>query len=109
MAGKVILDATSGNTGIAYAMMGAARASSVTLCVPENVTPERKPASSYGAELVFTNPLEGSDGAIRMAQQMNAANPGNMSSMRINTTTISTGDRTTTRPGWRSSARPDHH
>ena len=77
VAGKVILDATSGNTGIAYAMMGAAMGYSVTLCVPENVTPERKRIlRAYGAELVFTNPLEGSDGAIRMAQQMNEANPG---------------------------------
>ena len=77
VAGKVILDATSGNTGIAYAMMGAALGFNVTLCVPENVTPERKRIlRAYGAELVFTNPLEGSDGAIRTAQQMNEANPG---------------------------------
>ncbi len=77
VAGKVILDATSGNTGIAYAMMGAAMGFSVTLCVPENVTPERKRIlRAYGAELVFTNPLEGSDGAIRMAQQMNESSPG---------------------------------
>ena len=75
--GKVILDATSGNTGIAYAMMGAAMGYSVTLCVPENVTPERKRIlRAYGAELVFTNPLEGSDGAIRTAQRMNEDNPG---------------------------------
>ena len=75
--GKVILDATSGNTGIAYAMMGAAMGYSVTLCVPENVTPERKRIlRAYGAELVFTNPLEGSDGAIRTAQTMNAESPG---------------------------------
>ena len=75
--GKVILDATSGNTGIAYAMMGAALGYSVTLCVPENVTPERKRIlRAYGAELIFTNPLEGSDGAIRTAQRMNAADPG---------------------------------
>jgi len=74
--GKVILDATSGNTGIAYAMIGAAMGFAVTLCVPENVTPERKRIlRAYGADLVFTNPLEGSDGAIRMAQQMNAAAP----------------------------------
>ena len=104
--GKVILDATSGNTGIAYAMMGAAMGYSVTLCVPENVTPERKRIlRAYGAELVFTNPLEGSDGAIRMAQQMNAADPASTST-RTNTTTISTGDRITTRPGRKSSARP---
>jgi cysteine synthase B len=75
--GKIILDATSGNTGIAYAMMGAAMGYSVTLCVPENVTPERKRIlRAYGAELVFTNPLEGSDGAIRTAQRMNDDAPG---------------------------------
>jgi cysteine synthase B len=74
--GKVILDATSGNTGIAYAMIGAAMDYHVTLCVPENVTPERKRIlRAYGAELIFTNPLEGSDGAIREAQRMNAADP----------------------------------
>lgn len=74
---KVILDATSGNTGIAYAMIGAAMDYKVTLCVPENVTPERKRIlRAYGAKLVFTNPLEGSDGAIRTAQQMYAENPG---------------------------------
>ena len=75
--GKIILDATSGNTGIAYAMMGAAMGYTVTLCVPENVTPERKRIlRAYGAELVFTNALEGSDGAIRTAQKMNDAEPG---------------------------------
>ena len=58
VAGKVILDATSGNTGIAYAMIGAAMGFKVTLCVPENVTPERKRIlRAYGAELIFTNPL----------------------------------------------------
>jgi len=73
---KVILDATSGNTGIAYAMIGAAMDYQVTLCVPENVTPERKRIlRAYGAKLIFTNPLEGSDGAIRMAQQMYAEHP----------------------------------
>jgi cysteine synthase B len=75
--GKIILDATSGNTGIAYAMIGAAIGYTVTLCVPENVTPERKRIlRAYGAELIFTNPLEGSDGAIRAAQRLHAANPG---------------------------------
>lgn len=71
VAGRTILDATSGNTGIAYAMIGAALGYRVTLCVPENVTPERKRIlRAYGAELIFTNPLEGSDGAIRAAQRM---------------------------------------
>lgn len=74
--GKTILDATSGNTGIAYAMMGAAMDYKVTLCVPENVTPERKRIlRAYGAELIFTDPLEGSDGAIRMAQKLNGDAP----------------------------------
>ena len=76
VAGKTILDATSGNTGIAYAMMGAAMDYKVTLCVPENVTPERKRIlRAYGAELIFTDPLEGSDGAIRMAQKLNRDAP----------------------------------
>ena len=76
VAGKTIMDATSGNTGIAYAMMGAAMDFKVTLCVPTNVTPERKRIlRAYGAELVFTDPLEGSDGAIRMAQKLNREEP----------------------------------
>ncbi len=68
--GRRILDATSGNTGIAYAMIGAALGYGVTLCVPGNATEERKRIlRTYGAELIFTNPLEGSDGAIREAQR----------------------------------------
>jgi cysteine synthase B len=71
-----ILDATSGNTGIAYAMIGAALGYGVTLCVPENVTIERKRIlRTYGAELVFTSPLEGSDGAIREARRRYAHDP----------------------------------
>ncbi len=71
-----ILDATSGNTGIAYAMLGAALGYEVTLCVPANVTPERKRVlGAYGAELIFTDPLDGSDGAIRAARQLHAATP----------------------------------
>jgi cysteine synthase B len=74
--GRRILDATSGNTGIAYAMIGAALGYGVTLCVPENVTPERRRIlRTYGAELIFTNPLEGSDGAIREARARFAADP----------------------------------
>ena len=62
---KIILDATSGNTGIAYAMIGAAKGYRVRLCVPENVTPERKRIlKAFGAEVVFTDPMQGSDGAI---------------------------------------------
>src|SRR5947208_11929550 len=65
-AGQTILDATSGNTGIAYAMVGAARGYSVKLCVPANASPERKlMLRALGAELVLTDPLEGgTDGAI---------------------------------------------
>jgi len=74
---RIILDATSGNTGIAYAMIGAARGYRVRLCVPENVTPERKRIlHAYGAEIVFTDPMEGSDGAIIRARAMYAAEPG---------------------------------
>jgi cysteine synthase B len=73
---KVILDATSGNTGIAYAMIGAARGYKVRLCVPENVTPERKRIlQAFGAEIVFTDPMDGSDGAILRAKAMYAAEP----------------------------------
>jgi cysteine synthase B len=74
--GRTILDATSGNTGIAYAMIGASRGYGVRLCIPENVTPERKRIlRAYGAELVLTNPLEGSDGAIRKARALHDAEP----------------------------------
>ena len=73
---KILLDATSGNTGIAYAMIGAARGYRVRLCVPENVTPERKRIlKAFGAEIVFTDPMEGSDGAIIRARQMFADHP----------------------------------
>ena len=67
----MILDATSGNTGIAYAMIGAARGYAVKLCLPANASPERKRIlRAYGAELVLTDPLEGSDGAIREARRL---------------------------------------
>ena len=65
-AGLTILDATSGNTGIAYAMIGAARGYKVKLFLPANASPERKLIlRAFGAELVLTDPLEGTDGAIR--------------------------------------------
>ncbi len=74
--GRHLLDATSGNTGIAYAMLGAAQGFPVTLCMPANVSPERKRIlGAYGAEIVWTDPGEGSDGAIRKAREMAAANP----------------------------------
>lgn len=74
--GKIILDATSGNTGIAYAMLGAARGYPVTLCLPKNASFERKRTLRlYGAHLVETDPAEATDGAQRRARQMAAAEP----------------------------------
>ena len=75
--GLTILDATSGNTGIAYAMIGAARGYKVKLCVPANASPERKLIlRAFGAELVLTSPLESTDGAIREARRLHAEEPG---------------------------------
>jgi S-sulfo-L-cysteine synthase (O-acetyl-L-serine-dependent) len=74
--GLTIVDATSGNTGIAYAMVGAAKGYSVKLCLPGNASPERKLIlRAFGVELVLTNPLEGTDGAIREVRRMVAADP----------------------------------
>lgn len=74
--GKRLLDATSGNTGIAFAMIGAALGFGVTLCMPANVSLERKRIlKAFGAEVILTDPLEGSDGAIRMARKLYAENP----------------------------------
>lgn len=74
--GRRLLDATSGNTGIAYAMIGAALGFGVTLCIPANVTPERKRIlRAYGAELIFTDPMESSDGAIVAARAVHAKDP----------------------------------
>src|SRR5919109_2559455 len=74
--GKSLLDATSGNTGIAYAMLGAARGFPVTLCVPANVSAERKRIlRAYGATVIWTDAAEGSDGAIRRAQALAEAEP----------------------------------
>lgn len=74
--GKTILDATSGNTGIAYAMIGAAKGYPVRLCLPVNASIERKRiVAAYGAELEFTPAEEGSDGAIRRARTIYAADP----------------------------------
>ena len=74
--GKILLDATSGNTGIAYAMLGAAEGFPVTLCMPENVSRERKQIlQGYGANILYTNPGDGSDGAIRLARELAAKHP----------------------------------
>jgi cysteine synthase B len=74
--GRRLLDSTSGNTGIAYAMLGAALNFPVTLCVPENVSPERKRIlNAYGAEIIYTDPAVGSDGAMLKARELAAADP----------------------------------
>ena len=74
--GKILLDSTSGNTGIAYAMLGAALGFPVTLCVPENVSPERKRIlQAYGANIIYTDPAEGSDGALKLARQLAERHP----------------------------------
>jgi cysteine synthase B len=73
---RIILDATSGNTGIAYAMIGAARGYRVKLCLPENASPERKRIlRAYGAEVVLTPGGEGSDGAIRACRRIYDSDP----------------------------------
>jgi S-sulfo-L-cysteine synthase (O-acetyl-L-serine-dependent) len=75
-AGKTLLDSTSGNTGIAYAMIGAAEAFPVTLCMPENVSVERKRILfAYGANIIYTPADDGSDGAIRVAREIYARAP----------------------------------
>jgi cysteine synthase B len=73
---KILLDATSGNTGIAYAMICAIKGYKCQLCVPESASPERKKIlKAYGAELIFTPAAESSDGAIRKARELYAQNP----------------------------------
>ena len=73
---KILIDSTSGNTGIAYAMIAAARGYRVKLCMPANVSEERKRIlKAYGAEIVYTDPMEGSDGAIRRVRQMASEHP----------------------------------
>lgn len=74
--GRILLDATSGNTGIAFAMLGAALEFPVVLAMPSNVSPERKRIlKAYGARVEWTDPNQGSDGAIRRAREMAANDP----------------------------------
>jgi S-sulfo-L-cysteine synthase (O-acetyl-L-serine-dependent) len=74
--GKGLLDSTSGNTGIAYAMLGAAEGFPVTLCMPENVSRERKQIlQGYGAKIIYTDPADGSDGAIRVVRELARKEP----------------------------------
>jgi cysteine synthase B len=73
---RVIVDSTSGNTGIAYALLGTAKGYKVRLVMPSNVSDERKQlVKAYGAEVVFSDGMEGSDGAIRLVREMIASEP----------------------------------
>jgi cysteine synthase B len=75
-ADKILLDSTSGNTGIAYAMICAAKGYRVKLCLPGNASPERKRIlQAYGAELILTDPAEGSDGSTRLVKKIYAEDP----------------------------------
>jgi S-sulfo-L-cysteine synthase (O-acetyl-L-serine-dependent) len=73
---KILLDATSGNTGIAYAMIGALKGYKIKLCLPANASHERKQIlKAYGAEMIFSDPAESSDGAIRLCREIYETNP----------------------------------
>ena len=75
--GKILIDATSGNTGIAYAWIGGALGIRVRLCLPRNANAERRRMLAVlGADLVLTDPMEGTDGAIREARGIVASDPG---------------------------------
>ena len=75
-AGRIILDATSGNTGIAYAMIAAAKGYRARICIPQNASPERKRTLlAYGAELELTDPSAGSDGAILRCREIYRRDP----------------------------------
>ena len=74
--GQVLIDASSGNTGIAYAMLGARLGFGVAICLPRNASPERvQRLQAYGADVIFTDPSEGTDGAQREARRLAAAEP----------------------------------
>lgn len=69
--GMRLIDSTSGNTGIAYAMVGAALGVPITLVMPENVSvPRKQVATAYGVEIIYSSPMEGSDGAILLAKRL---------------------------------------
>ncbi len=95
---KTILDATSGNTGIAYAMIGAARGYKVTLTLPKNASSERKRILKlYGAEIIETDQMSGTDGAQIKAKELVAQFPDNIF-IQISTTTKPTGKRILQQP-----------
>ncbi len=105
--GKTLLDATSGNTGIAYAMLGAAFGFPVELVIPESASSERKAIlTAYGATIVYSDPYEGSNGAILMARaNWPPSGPATISTP-ISTATPPIRGRTTNRPAPRSGSRP---
>lgn len=73
---KILVDSTSGNTGVAYAMIGAALGLKIELVMPRNVTePRKRVARAFGAKLTFSDPMEGSDGAIKMVREMVERSP----------------------------------
>ena len=74
--GRRLIDSTSGNTGIAYSMVGASLGIPITLVMPENASEPRKQViRAYGTELIFSDPMEGSDGAIRLARKLVVEQP----------------------------------
>src|SRR5882724_7540233 len=73
---RILIDSTSGNTGVAYSLMGAALGYRVQLVMPSNVTKARKDITqAFGTELIYSDPMEGSDGAIRLVRKIVAENP----------------------------------
>ncbi|MBI4396320.1 MAG: cysteine synthase family protein [Elusimicrobia bacterium] len=72
---KIILDSTSGNTGVAFAMLGAALGYRVEMVMPENASEKKRIIEAYGAEVIYTDPMEGSDGAMLEAQRIHKSNP----------------------------------
>ena len=77
LSGKTLIDSTSGNTGVAYSLYGAALGVPVTIVMPLNVSKPRKDiARAFGTEIIFSDPMEGSDGAIRKVREIAAAEPG---------------------------------
>ena len=98
---KILLDATSGNTGIAYAAIGKKLGIRVMLCVPENVTRERKQIlSDLGAEIIYTSRYEGTDGAQLVAREMVAQAPERYF-MPTSTAMTTTGKRIMKQPPWK--------
>ncbi len=104
---RMILDSTSGNTGIAYAMIAAVKGYRVKLCLPANASMERKRIlKAYGAEMVFTDPAEGSDGAIRKCREIYECRSRTATFIPTSTTIRPTGRRISRQPARRSSSRP---